>query len=266
MIYKYPHHQESIERFIELIKEKPEFLAVVLSGSISRGEERENSDIDVYLVVTEEEFARRSQNQELSYFNHKVCTYEGGYIDGKIITYDFLKKAAEYGSEPTRTSFFGGITVWSKVPGLEEVVKRIPEFEEEIRESKLRSFYAQILVWGNYMAKEGIKKDNPFLTQRSVNELILFSARYILCYNRILFPGFKPMMKAVMGCNKIPEGFVEKTEKLLLSADWKDIKRYVKMMLEFADEGTVSFEQAVGIFVQESESNWLDGKPSVEDW
>lgn len=266
MTYKYAHHRESLERFVEMIKQEPEFEAVILSGSITRGEEKADSDIDVYLVVSEEEFARRSQSQQLFYSNDQVCNYEGGYIDGKIITYDFLKKAAECGSEPTRTSFWGGMTVWSKISGLDEVVKKIPVFHDETRESRLRSFYAQILVWGFYMSGEGIKKENPFLAQRSINELVLFSARYILCYNRILFPGFKAMMKAVKRCDSIPESFFERTENLLTTVDLEQIFEYVKMMMDFADEGVVSFDQAIGIFVQDSESNWLNGSPSVEDW
>ncbi len=55
-----------------------------------------NSDVDIVLVVTEEEYTRRVARDDLGYYNSEICEYPEGYVDGKIInealTYHILGK------------------------------------------------------------------------------------------------------------------------------------------------------------------------------
>ena len=60
-----PHHKESIEKLIESIKQDERFLALIIGGSVAKGMEREESDIDVVLIATDEEFEKRKK---------KVCS------------------------------------------------------------------------------------------------------------------------------------------------------------------------------------------------
>ena len=56
-----PHHKRAIENLIESIKKDERFLALIIGGSVAKGMEREDSDIDVILVATDEEFLKRKK-------------------------------------------------------------------------------------------------------------------------------------------------------------------------------------------------------------
>ena len=118
---------------METLKVDPSLLAIITAGSIAQGSAKESSDIDVYLLVTDESYAKRKKDNLLSYINHDVCEYEGGYIDGKIVNRRFLELAAEQGSEPTRASFIGSKVFYSRVLNLDSILSRIPVYPEANR-------------------------------------------------------------------------------------------------------------------------------------
>ena len=102
------HHVKSIENLIEKISKDENFIALILAGSLAHGTEKEFSDIDAYLVVTEEDFARRLERNDITYSDTSVCTYKGGYIDGKIIDIELsavLRKRSSAGNERQRIVF-----------------------------------------------------------------------------------------------------------------------------------------------------------------
>ncbi|WP_076682537.1 nucleotidyltransferase domain-containing protein [Microbacterium sp. RU33B] len=49
--------ERALAAYVDSVRERPGSLAVIVVGSVARGEEREDSDVDVYLVVDEETFA-----------------------------------------------------------------------------------------------------------------------------------------------------------------------------------------------------------------
>ena len=55
----YQHHIDSIEKMKEYFHGRDGVIALVLGGSVARGQERPDSDLDGLVVVTEAEFARR---------------------------------------------------------------------------------------------------------------------------------------------------------------------------------------------------------------
>ena len=116
------HHQKAIEKFTEIIRNDPKFIGLVIGGSIVKGYERNDSDIDVILIATDEEYQKRKRRNKFGYFNDRACDYQGGYIDGKVINLNFLKTVAERGSEPARETFKDAYIAYSKIPELEEIL------------------------------------------------------------------------------------------------------------------------------------------------
>ena len=51
------HQERALGAYVEQVKGEPGTLGVVVVGSVARGEEREDSDVDVYLVVDADRFA-----------------------------------------------------------------------------------------------------------------------------------------------------------------------------------------------------------------
>lgn len=93
----YAHHRETIERVTDKLKADPEVLAVIVGGSIAHGFATETSDVDILIVVPEEKYEKRFQDDRLHYFDEVSATYSGGYVDGKYICLDFMKKVARMG-------------------------------------------------------------------------------------------------------------------------------------------------------------------------
>ena len=50
------HHEETIAAYVAKVADEPEVLALVVVGSVARATERSTSDVDVYLVVTDEAY------------------------------------------------------------------------------------------------------------------------------------------------------------------------------------------------------------------
>lgn len=106
------HHREAIRRWAEAAADDDEVLAVVVAGSLTKGYGRADSDVDGFLVVTDEAFDRRQASGDLGFFSTDLCDYEGGYIDAKYVDRAFLEAVVERGSEPARSAFVGAMVAW----------------------------------------------------------------------------------------------------------------------------------------------------------
>jgi predicted nucleotidyltransferase len=52
------HHRQAVDRLTAELSSNLHFVAVLLAGSIARGTERPDSDVDLILLATDEEYAR----------------------------------------------------------------------------------------------------------------------------------------------------------------------------------------------------------------
>lgn len=258
------HHKESIDNLIEVLKQDENILALILSGSLAKGNYRPDSDIDVFIVVTDEEFERRRAANNTSYFNIDVCVYQGGYVDGKIINRDFIEKAAVQASEPTKASFQGSYVLWSRIEGLNEIVTSIGQYNDDDRLRKMDSFYAQVQLWGKYFYMEGVKGENTYLIERSITELVFYASRYILAQNSILFPCHKTMMEFIDSAEDKPENYRQIVDQLMKEKKIEQVADFVEKFNQYA-KCSLSYEQCVARFIEDSEWNWLKSAPPLQD-
>lgn len=258
------HHRASLENLIREIEKDDRFLAVILGGSIAHGTERESSDVDVYLVVTDEYFAECMASGDTSFVRYDLCTYPGGYIDGKIIDLHFLEAAADHGSEPTRASFEGSSAPWSRIEGIEALIERIRTVNESDRQSKMDAFYAQVDLWAHYFYNQAVKKDNPYLKHRAVLETVFYASRYVLAENRILFPCHKDLFARLRRVEKCPPDFADSALALLKQPDGEKLDRFCQAFFDFAGP-RLTEGQSLSRFIHDSEWNWLSAPPPVCD-
>ncbi|HTP10736.1 MAG TPA: hypothetical protein VMP08_20925, partial [Anaerolineae bacterium] len=186
----YPHHQRAIDRLIDRFQGDPNFLALLIGGSLVKGYGNEGSDVDFMLIATDYEFARRSADRSLTYYTTDLCDYPGGYVDGKIVNVAFLEEVADRGSEPARSAFENVVVAYSHVPLLPDLLDRITAYPDAAHTAKIQSFYAQLLAMQWYVG-EAEKRNNQYLMMHTVSELVLFGGRMILAHNRMLYPYHK---------------------------------------------------------------------------
>lgn len=126
----YEHHKESLRIMAEHYRRQPGVIALIFGGSVAKGIERPDSDLDGMAVVSQEEFDRRVATSTSTEMITGQCTYPEGYFDVKYITKDFLRLAAEKGSEPTRSSFYKAQVLFSDDPEIAPLIARIAEFQQ----------------------------------------------------------------------------------------------------------------------------------------
>ncbi len=257
-----PHHQKAINKLVEYLKDKPEFLAIIVGGSVTKGNEKENSDIDVILVVTDEEFEKRERRSRFIFYDDSLCDYPDGYIDGKIVNLRFLELAAERGSEPARDAFRDAWVAYSKINDLENLIKKIPLFKKEEKKEKIISFIAQIKI-SMFFIRESVKRDDLFLLTRGITDLILFSGRLILAHNKVLYPNIKLLLDALENAKEKPDNMIELIETLLRGRTIELAEELCNTVLNYRRWPRVS--NAAVRYLIDTEWAWLNGKMYIGD-
>ena len=257
-----PHHQKAIEKFTQYVKENPQFIALIIGGSVAKGYELEDSDIDGIIVTTDEEFEKRKRRNRFLFYDPSFCDYPGGFAEAKIVNLEFLEIVAERGSEPARDAFRGAWITYSEIPELDNLLKQIPVFQKEEKEEKIRKFYAQLNV-ANWYIKEGERRNNTYLLNHSISDLVLFGGRMILEHNEILYPYHKWFLKALEQAPDKPEGLMLLINKVLLERNSVNAQAFYDEIMNFR-KWEIRGIPNVG-FLLDTELAWMDGKAYIGD-
>jgi predicted nucleotidyltransferase len=262
-MYMQAHHLKVVERLKELFQDDPRYLAMLVGGSLAKGWGSVNSDVDILLVVTEEEFARRVASDDLGYINTEICDYPDGYVDGKIINEAFLHEVAQRGSEPARAAFINVQIAFSHLPHLNELLKQIPVYQEHEREQKMRAFYCQIQAH-RWFIGEAAKRQAVYLMAHATSEMVFYSARLILAYNHMLYPFHKWLMRAVEDAPEKPADFLTLAETLLREGTVANAEALWNCINNFRDW---QINDSWGVrFMQDTEWTWRNGQTPLADW
>lgn len=263
-MYLQPHHQRVIERLVAEFKDDPRYLALIVGGSLVKGWGDLNSDVDIMLIATEEEYAECVKRDNFWYYNTELCDYPGGYVDGKILDLQFLEDVSRRGSEPARAAFRNAIIAFSHLPQLDELLQQIPVYQEAEREEKMRAFYGQVQTL-NWFAHEAERKKFAYLMVHSTSEMIFYASRLLLAYNRILYPYHKWLLRAVEDAPDKPADFLPLVNKLLQESNADNAQALWECIFGFRD-WNITYDQALGRFLQDSEWNWREGRAPLQDW
>lgn len=259
----YPHHEETLRKVTGRFKDREGVLALLLGGSVAHGFERADSDLDIMIVVSEEEYAERRERGELVYFDREDATYDSGYVDGKYITKSFLERVAATGSEPARFAFKDSRIIFSSLDGLSPLLDSIARYPLESKRERIRRFYAQLEAWKWYCG-EALKHDNAYLLGRAVSNLVLFGGRMILAHNETLYPYHKWFLTVLDGVAVKPAGLRTQIDALIDSPSPESIEAFHRSILEFTDWKTDGIVWP-NLFMLDSELTWMEDKVPVAD-
>jgi predicted nucleotidyltransferase len=259
----HPHHSQSIQNVADYFQRDPEVLALLLGGSIAHGFESRTSDVDIMIFVSEENYQQRFQKGEIHFYNKALCTYEGGYVDGKYLSLNFAKQVADRGSEPARFAFARSQVLFSKIEGFEEDICSIAEYPVAQKAERIQRFYAQFEAWHWYCG-EALAKGNSYLLGTSISKLILFGGRLILTHNEMLYPYHKWFLKVLEQAKKQPSGLLACIQALTESPTTGNIGVFYEKVKAFHPWSDNPFGWPAQ-FMLDSELNWVDGKTPVDD-
>lgn len=259
----YPHHTQSIQNVTEFFQRDPEVLALLLGGSIAHGFQTPTSDVDIMIIVSDEDHKRRLEANQVHFFNMDLCTYEGGYVDGKYTSMSFIEQVKAKGSEPARFAFAGSRVLFSTIEGLEETLCQVTQYPSAEKAERIKRFYAQFEAW-HWYCTESIRLQNDYLLGTSVSKFILFSGRLILAHNELLYPYHKWFLRVLEGANEKPDGLLESIHRLNNEQTIENIETLYEKVKNFHPWSDNPYGWPTQ-FMFDSELNWLDGRTPVDD-
>ena len=258
----YRHHKDAIEKATEKLRSQENVLGVIVGGSVAHGFANENSDIDLMIVYSDEEFQNRLAIGDIAYFETDSTSYEGGYIDGKATSADFIKKVAESGSEPAKYAYKDAIVTFDRVGGLEELVRSASSYPVARKQENIEKFFAQLQGWRWYYY-EALGRGNKYLMDVSVVNFVLFAGRLILAYNETLYPYHKWFLRVLDSVKNKPEGLLPCMNANIEQKKAEHVEKLFNMITGFTDWPNDKFWSVR--FMLDSELDWLNGGPPVSD-
>ena len=262
-----PHHQRAIEKITGKFQTDPQVVALLLAGSIAKGVQKDNSDVDIIVILTDEVIAQRQRENRLAECVRDLCDYKDGYADIKYFAKQFLIAAAERGSEPTRNSFIGARCLFTRDPEIETLVTRIPVYQRHEKADKILSFYAGLALSSGFFWWEAQKRNDPYLRTRMVSEVVLFGCRLILAHNERLFPCQKRLVEATDACPDKPANFRALVDAFLVDPTNDNLRAFTKCITEFRDWG-IGKDYSVPLtrYQHDHEQWWYLHRPYIAEW
>lgn len=257
------HHKEAIDIFLSRYKDDPSILAILLGGSIAHGFAKPNADIDVLLVVSEAEYERRKKENQLAFSIWDICNYDGGYVDCKAVSIAFMQLIAEKGSDPARYAFKDAVILHNKVDELASLLEKVTTYPKDQIAERRHRFASQLLAWKWYYS-EAVKKENHYLIHLAISKFTLFACRLILNENQRLYPYHKWMLAETKRAAAKPAGFDDRLDHILKEPNWELIQTFTNDLLAFLhlEEKNIDWPSQ---FLLDSEWNWLEHEPPVDD-
>ena len=257
------HHQTAIEDFLKLYRDKPEFIAILLAGSLAHGYAKPDSDIDIMLVADEREYAKRKADGKLAFSLWDICTYPGGYIDCKVVSLVALAEIADRGSDAARYAFKDAKILAGATVELAAALAKTCRFPQEKQADRQYRFVCQLLAWKWYMS-QAVAKQNAYLVHLAAHKVILFACRIILNLNQMLYPYHKWLLEETKRAPRQPAEFQKILAEFAQAPDFGWAQSLTDAVLAFigvAEPGT----DWPNRFMADSELNWLDHEPPVDD-
>lgn len=256
------HQERALAAYIEQVATDPDTVGVVLIGSLARGVEREDSDVDVYLIVTAEAFARAADEDRWAWVDRWGADYPGSYIDVKLADLDYLRTAVARGDDPTRASFAGARVVFSRSDELEGLVAAISTLGDDVWAERIRSHIAQVHLHGGYFLRQAEEHGDPFLLQHASVHLTLAAARAALASAHRLMPGPK-YIHALVREVPSPDGFVEAWDAVVAEPSTSSANVLIEQVEQWLGRDQ-SRDESLSVFIRDNELAWLRGTIPAE--
>lgn len=260
-----PHHTESIANVVADFAADPECLALVLGGSLAHGFASPSSDIDVTIVVDAPVYERRAADGRLHYTDLAACTYAGGYVDGKYVDLELLRRVAVDGSDPARYAFADARILLSDVPDLAELLASIVRYPVDAKADRIERFAAQLLAWRWYHG-EAVQKRSAYLEVLALQKVVLFACRIVLAANEMLFPFHKWMLRVTEAAPDRPADLMTRIDQLLARPSWDRTDGLCRAVFDHYRIDTDRIDDRwPTLFMEDTELAWMTRRPPIDD-
>jgi len=248
------HHEESLQIMKDYFQKDSNVIALILGGSVAKGEERPDSDLDGMVIVTDQAYAKRKAEGNLAECIDG-CTYPNGYFDIKYFNKAYLKAAAKQGSDPTRNSFIKSKVIFSSDTEIEEIIKQIPIYPKGSKAERINLFYSILRYASGYFYNSALRNKDQYMLDKCCFEIVYAGLRMLYVHNEVFFPCHLRLVEYTSRLSHKPDGIVELAKAVNVKKDADSIKVFVSAILNFTDWG-IPPNSAVPTYVEKMEQTW----------
>lgn len=257
------HHEEAIAHYVARAKVDPEVVAVIVTGSVGRGSERADSDIDLYLIVSDARWDRATESGRIAWTQDEEINYDGGYFDIKLATVSYLTDAALRGDDPVRASFEHARVAWTSDAQLSTLVSRIPQRTDDDWRSLERSFIAQARLHCHYFLRHAEGHADALLLHHAAVHVATSAARAVLARRRVLFPGPKSLTATLESLADAP---VELLGLMQLTVERPTVATATRLLALVEQDLAIDLDRdaTLPLFINDNELAWRTLVPPPE--
>ncbi|GAA3618147.1 nucleotidyltransferase domain-containing protein [Microlunatus ginsengisoli] len=259
------HHEETIEGFTASLASTADVLGLVVVGSVARGDERADSDVDVYLVLSDEGYAEAERAGRIAYVSSDGVCYEGGYVDIKLCGPAYLADAVQRADDPTRASFVGARVVLDRLGGLPETARAMTRLPDAVWDRRVHAYRSQVALYGGYFLRQAYERGDAFLLRHSAVHTALAAGRTALARHRQLFRGQKYLSKDLAGITELP-GTFRTAWWAVLDDPSPATAQAIITELDAITGGPLGLDETLSTFIADNELAWLHGTIPPEFW
>ena len=259
------HHEQTVDAFTLSQAARSDVTGVVVVGSVARGDERPDSDVDVYLVVTDEAYSDAARSGQVAFVSRAGVAYEGGYVDVKLASPSYLRAAADHGDDPTRASFDSGRVTLDREGDLEQLVGRMAVLPAATWTERVRTYRAQLALYGGYFLGQAADRGDRFLLQHSAVHSAMAAGRCALAHHQRLFRGQKYLAEDLIGLAELPEGFLDVWSEVVDEPSPAAARTLIRIVDAWLGD-PLSGDEALSAFIAANELGWLNRTIPPEYW
>jgi hypothetical protein len=252
------HHERAVAAYVGTARRDPSALAVIVVGSVARGTERPDSDVDLYLVVGDDAFADALARNRLSWTERHDADYPGGYVDVKLASPRVLAVAAESGDDPMRASFEGARIAFRRGIDLDGVLEAILRLPDAAWDERVRAQLAQARIHGGYFLPQAEASGDAFLRHHAATHLALAAARAGLAERRTLLRGPKYVAETLERLD-LPDGFFARWRELVERPTAESGARLLAAVEDWLGPERDP-DDTLSTFIRDNELAWLTGE------
>ena len=258
------HHEDTIATYAAKVIDQPDILALIVVGSVARGTERATSDVDVYLVVTDEAFAAAQSARRVAYIDAEAATYDS-YVDIKLASPRYLERAVAHADDPTRASFLDARIVFDHTGSMAAAVARIVTLPDDVWQRRVHAYRCQARLYGGYFLKQANERGDEFLLQHSAVHLCLVGRPRGAGGQPDPVPGQKYLAATLSELADLPDGFLA-AWRSALEHPTPDTAAVLTNMVDAWQGGPLSLEDTLSTFIIDNELTWLNETVPPEFW
>jgi hypothetical protein len=204
----FEHHSKTIENLKGYFEKDEGNLALIVIGSVARGDAMPDSDVDFYLVVSESKFTEFVAREATGIDASACCVSPCPGAGGDALTIAAMREIREHGNEIARWAFYRAQIIFSRDEEIDQLVKQILAYPEAGRNRRMESFYSQIHYHFSFF-EFAYYSETKYLIYETATKMILSAGRLILADNRMLYPNRKRFFSELQKAQDQPAGLCE---------------------------------------------------------